>query len=252
MRRTRTAALAATAAVALGALWGPAPGLAQEAGDPDTVTVSARESVDVEPDIGRVTLSVRSEGDTAQEASDLLTDRARDVIDALEAAGFTDDEIDTVNVNLDRRCLRYCRRDARRDPIVGYVGSAGVRVETGELDRLGEVIDIGIDAGASGINGVSFDVEDDSAAVNEALRQAMLFAQEKATTLAETGNRTLGRALIIIEGNSSAPRRFDVSRAALAGFTSGGGSSSGGSNPFPIEPPTLSASARVQVTFQLN
>lgn len=251
MRRTRTAVLVAAAAIALGALWGPAPGLAQEAGDPDTVTVSARKTVDVEPDIGRVTLSVRSEGGSAQEASDRLTASARNVIDALEAAGFTDDEIDTVNVNLDRRCLRYCRRGATRDPIIGYVGSAGVRVETTQLDRLGEVIDIGIDAGASGIKGVSFDVEDDSAAVKEALRQAMLFAQEKATTLAETGSRTLGRALIIIEGDSRAPRQFTLTRDAVAGFASGGGSSSG-SNPFPIEPPTLSASARVQVTFQLN
>lgn len=250
MRRMKVAGLAAMTALVVGALWGPAPVTAQEAGDPDTVTVEARREVDVEPDIGRVILGVRSSAETARAATDELTDLARSVIDALKAAGFTEDEIDSVNVNLDRRCLRNCRRDAVQDPIFGFVGSAGIRVETSELDRLGEVIDIGIDAGATGVRSVTFDVADDSVAVKEALRQAMLYAQEKAQTLAETGGRTLGRALIIIEGNARAPQSFGVGDAALAGYVSGRSTDS--SNPFPIEPPTLSASARVEVTFQLN
>lgn len=175
MRRTKVAGLAAMTAVVLGALFGPAPVTAQEAGDPDTVTVEARKEVDVEPDIGRVTLGVRVSADTARAATDELTDAARRVIDALKGAGFTDDEIDSVNVNLDRRCLRNCRRDAVKDPVFGYVGSAGIRVETSQLDRLGEVIDIGVGAGATGVRSVTFDVADDSTAVKEALRQAMLY-----------------------------------------------------------------------------
>jgi uncharacterized protein len=249
--RFRMALLIALCSVAIGALLPALPGVAQEAGDPDTVTVEARRTVDVEPDIGIVTLGVRASGSTAREATDELTDRTRSVINALKAAGFTDEEIDTTNVTLDRRCVQFCRNRNENDPdpVIGYVGSAGVRVETAALDRLGEVIDIGIDAGATGIRNVSFDVADNSEAVKEALRQAMLFAQDKAQTLAETGGRTLGRALIIVEGNSRPPERFVVGDAALAGYTSGSGSS--GDNPFPIEPPTLSASARIEVTFEL-
>lgn len=251
MNRSRIALLVALASLFVGALMPALPGSAQEAGDQDTVTVEARRVVDVEPDIGEVTLGVRASGDTAREATDELTVRTRSVINALKGAGFTEDEIDTVNVNLDRRCLRFCRNrdDNDRDPVIGYVGSAGVRVRTMQLDRLGEIIDIGIDAGATGIRNVSFDVADKSEAIKQALREAMLFAQEKAQTLAETGGRTLGRALIILEGNTRAPREFTFSSAALAGFASGGGTSS--DNPFPIEPPTLDASARVEVTFQL-
>jgi uncharacterized protein YggE len=237
-------------------LVGPTSVTAQEAGSPDTVTVEARREVDVEPDIGQVTLGVRSTGSTAEEATDELTERARAVIAALEGAGFTDDEIDTVNVSLDRRCVRFCRnRDDDSPPrVIGYVGSTGVRVETNQIDRLGEVIDVGIEAGATGVRGVSFDVEDKSAAVKEALRQAMLLARDKATTLAETGGRTLGRALVILEGNSQLPRRFDVPHSKVVAFRSGDASSggtAGGSNPFPIEPPTLSATARIEVTFEL-
>lgn len=255
-RATRVRAIVGLAigGLLIGAFMGPAAVTAQEAGSPDTVTVEARREVDVEPDIGQVTLGVRAKAPTAEEASDELTARASRVIDALKAEGFTEDEIDTVNVNLDRRCVRFCtRRDDDPDPVIGYVGSAGIRVETLQIDRLGEVIDIGVTAGATGVRGVSFDVSDRSDAVNEALRQAMLLAQEKATILAETGGRTLGRALVILEGNSRPPQRFEVEAAygSLAA-KSGGGTSDGGSNPFPIEPPTLSASARVEVTFQLN
>lgn len=246
------AGLLALMAIFIGTLIGPGKGIAQEAGERDTVTVEARREVDVEPDLGTVSFGVRATGDTAEAATDRLAARARRVIDALEGAGFTDDEIDTVNINLDRRCIRFCfnRNDDTPDRIFGYVGSAGVRLETAQLDRIGEVIDIGVAAGASSIRNVSFDVSDKTAAVNEALRQAMLVAQDKARTLAETGGRTLGRAIVIVEGNSFPPRAFTVSpdAAFAAGRISGSG---GGTDPFPIEPPTLSASARVQVTFEL-
>ena len=251
--RSKAVVALAVGGLIVGAFMGPAAVTAQEAGSPDTVTVEARREVDVDPDIGQVTLGVRAKAPTAEEASDELTARASRVIDALKAEGFTEDEIDTVNVSLDRRCVRFCtRRDDDPDPVIGYVGSTGIRVETTQIDRLGEIIDIGVNAGAVGVRGVSFDVSDRADAVNEALRQAMLLAQEKAQILAETGGRTLGRALVIIEGNSRAPQRYDVE--AVYGMIAGdrAGAGSGGSNPFPIEPPTLSASARVEVTFQLN
>ena len=259
MGRARTGALIAVGGLIIGALVGPSSVTAQEAGTKDTVTVEARREVDVEPDIGRVTLGVRAKGLTAEAASDRLTDKARRVLDALAAAGFTDEELSTGNINLDRRCLRSCRDpnpndDERPTPVFGYVGSAGIEIETEDLDSIGEAIDVGVGAGATGIRNVSFDVKDKSEAVKEALRQAMVLATEKAQVLAETGNRTLGRALVIIEGNAREPRAFSASEStlnAVFGRVSDGGSAGGGSNPFPIEPPTLSASARVEVTFEL-
>lgn len=262
MGRARMGALIAAGGLIVGALLGPTSVTAQEAGTKDTVTVEARREVDVEPDIGRVVLGVRAKGLTAEEATERLTNRARRVLDALTAAGFTDEELSTQSVNLDRRCLRLCRDpnpndEERPTPVFGYVGSAGIEIETRRLDAIGDAIDVGVRAGATGIRSVSFDVEDRSEAVKEALRQAMVLATDKARVLAETGNRTLGRALIIIEGNAREPRAFFVdddalaARAVLPGTAGGGGSAGGGSNPFPIEPPTLSASARVEVTFEL-
>ena len=259
MGRARTGALIAVSGLIIGALLGPTSVTAQEAGTKDTVTVEARREVDVEPDIGRVTLGVRAKDLTADTATERLTNRARRVLDALKAAGFTEEELSTGNVNLDRRCLRLCRDpnpndDERPEPVFGYVGSAGIEIETEDLDAIGEAIDVGIGAGATGIRNVSFDVKDRSEAVKEALRQAMVLATDKARTLAETGNRTLGRALVIIEGSAREPRAFFFSSSDLrAAGVQGQVIPAPGepSNPFPIEPPTLSASARVEVTFEL-
>lgn len=247
MRKSWTIGMLLVATTLLGMMFAPVAGVAQEAGTTDTVTVGGRRKVDVEPDLAIVSLGVRSRAATAEEASDELAARARSVIAALEGLGFTDEEIDTVDIQLDRRCISRCRsKDV--EPVIGFVGSAGVRVTTAAIDRVGEVIDTGIEAGATSIRNVAFDVGDKSEAEKEALRQAFQFAREKAEVLAEAGGRTLGRALVIEEGRTEAPEAFFVSDEAL-GFAAGSAGSA--DNPFPIEPPTLKASARVTVTFEL-
>jgi uncharacterized protein YggE len=222
----------------------------------DTITVSATGKVDVDPDLGTVVLSVTSRARKAQFAADRLATKTRRVVRALKDAGFTSDEISTESISLDRRCFSDCRdrdpRDGRQnDPVFGYVGSSGIRVETSRLGRVGRIIDVGIDAGASGIRTVYFSVEDKTAAVQDALAQAMQIAIDKADVLAEAAGRTRGPALIILEGRTIQPRNFFLSGAVLEAAYTGAGDS-GGAAPFPIEAPTLSASGHIEVTFELQ
>ncbi|MCA1707431.1 MAG: SIMPL domain-containing protein, partial [Actinobacteria bacterium] len=145
--RMLLAGLVAVLVVPLGA----APALADPL--PDTITVSASGQVDVDPDIGTVVLGVRARAASAQVAADRLSARIRKVVRALKGAGFTNDELSTENIRLYRRCFSDCRDLNPRDnikpePVFGYVGSAGVKVRTRALKRLGEIIDVGIAAGA--------------------------------------------------------------------------------------------------------
>jgi uncharacterized protein YggE len=244
----------------IGALAAPLPAAAQDT-EPliNTVTVAAFREVDIEPDLGTITFGVTTHARKADAAIDKLSTRTGRVIDAIKALGFTGKEIDTFNVELQRTCLDQCHDPDPKDdvipqPVIGYRGSAGVRVETSELKRLGEVIDVGIGAGAKRVRGISFDVSDRSEAVKEALRQAMVFATDKARILAETGGRTLGPAILISEGRTEAPQAIAARPNALPGMVVAGDSiqqPGRPANPFPVEPPTLSASARVQVTFTL-
>lgn len=257
MRAYRRAALA-VAVISLGFLLVPmGAGARQDTTAKQTVTVGAKKTIDVEPDLGIIVLGVSSKGATAVEANDRLIKKAQRVVAAWEDMGF-DDEIDTPDISLFRDCLRDCRDRNPNDeidnkPVFGFRGRATIRLETDRLDDLGEVIDVGVEAGADSIRGVSFTVSDKSEAVKEALRQAMIFATEKAQILADVGNAQLGPAIVITEGSTRAPRTFEVAVAAF-GSPSPGAPGGGGSDPtpFPIKPPTLSASARVTATFTLE
>jgi len=232
------------------AMWAPAG--AQET--VDTVTVGAFKQIDVEPDVVRVSFGISGRGRTAEGALDALNKRTARVLRAFRDAGFTGDDLTTTDVNLRRVCVRGCRRQEGEPfrPVFAYRGSAGIAVETNDLDRTGEIIDIGISSGASKLRSVRFDVEDRNDAVLEALTQAMDVAEDKARTLAESAGRELGQALVITEGRTQAPeaRTVGVAGGVASGGTGGGGDP--GSEPFPIEPPTLSASARVTVTYELE
>ena len=243
IRRLAAGLSIGTAAVVIGVLFGPTLGWGQSDSPlPDTVTVSASGSVEIDPDMATVSFGIRTSASTAQAASDELSERTNAVLDALEEAGFTEEEVTVADISL--------FRDHDRDGnFVGYVGSVAIRVEVDDLDRVGEVIDLGVAAGADSIRGVSFGVKDRTEAIKQALREAMGFATAKANVLATEGGRTLGRALIIEEHGTRAPRSVPAPLAAPPPSGSGAGS---GARPFPIRPPKLTATATISVTFQMN
>lgn len=221
----------------------------------NTVTVAASKKVDVEADTGRANFGVRTKDVSAQVAVSDLSSRTRSVLDSLKDAGFTTDELATGSVRLERRCIRRCkdpnpRDDVPPDRVMGYVGTATVSLETKKLDKLGAAVDAAVDGGATSIRNVSYDVEDKDAAVLEALRRAMQLAKAKAQVIAEEADRTLGPALVVEEGRTSAPESYVVADS-LSGAALGSGGSASGSIPFPVDPPTLHASARVTVTWEL-
>lgn len=237
-RRWTVAALFLMAGI-VGMVFGPTFGATQTDGIQETVTVSAANVIEVPPELAKVTLSVRVTAATARSVGDELAARTNRVVDAMKDAGFTEDQLSVGNVSVRQR------RD-RDGNVVGFVGNTSVSIETDDLDVIGNIIDTGLAAGATGVRGVKFDVNDNSEAVKEALRRAMNFAIEKARVLAETAGRQLGRALVIREGGTSEPRP-QVFDAAIAGRVSGGGAA-----PFPIIPPDLTVRARIEATFALQ
>ncbi|MDQ3958242.1 MAG: SIMPL domain-containing protein, partial [Actinomycetota bacterium] len=142
------------------------------------------------------------------------------------------------------------RERDNRGNVVGYAGSSAVVVETQDLESIGDVIDVGTDAGADSVRGVDFDLEENSAAVRQALRKAMTIAQGKAEALATTAGRTLGRALVIRESGTRDPGPV----AALSALAAAPGPEpgSGGGNAFPIIPPDITVRTRIEVTFALS
>lgn len=247
---SRSIALAVAGIALLGVA---APAGAQER--INTVTVAATKQVDVPADIGRATFGVRTEDRSATQATSELSSKTDSVLSALRGAGFTTDELATGSVKLERTCIARCKDPNPRDDepaqrIMGYAGRATVTLETNRLNRLGAAVDAAVAGGADSIRKVSYDVENRDAAVLEALRQAMRVSKAKAQVIAEEAGRTLGAAIVVEEGRTSAPEAYALADE-IQGASFGGGTAPSESIPFPIDPPTLSATARVTVTWEL-
>jgi uncharacterized protein YggE len=109
------------------------------------------------------------------------------VIRALVDAGIRREDIRTSGYSLFPQYAPQPRGvDADVPRITGYRASNQVAVRTSELNRLGELIDIGLEAGANRMAGVSFELRDSQRAQNEALGRAVQDARAAAETMASS------------------------------------------------------------------
>ena len=230
----------------LGALMLPAVAQAQEAGIDytNTVTVAAGSTIEMEADVATVSFGIRASSQEASTATRTAAEKTQSVVDALTAAGVTQDELTVGGVTLDRRT-------DRKGNFLRYVAGTVVKIKTERLGRLAEFIDAAVAGGASSVRGLSYNVSDRSGAVDQALREAMEFARAKATALAAAENRQVGPAIVISEYDSRSPRSVSYE---LEGISSAAGSSGGAdaaASFVPLVPPTIEAHARITVTFEL-
>jgi uncharacterized protein len=164
--------------------------------DQRTIRVSGVGEVNAEPDLATIQFAVETTGETAQEAGAANADLMDRVIQALVGAGVTRERIETTGYSL---YPEYARppRGAETDPPVirGYRASNHVSVESGDLEGLGRLIDVGLAAGANRLNGIFFELRNSEAAEAEALREAVQSARASAETMAAALGVTLGEVL---------------------------------------------------------
>ncbi len=228
-----------TACVLLLAL--PTVARAQEVDYTNTVTVAAGGKVELEADVATVGFGVRAAHAEAVTATRKAAEKTESVVAALRRAGVTEEELTVGGVRLNRKT-------DRKGNFLRYVASVSVRVKTERLGAIGEIIDAAVSAGATSIRSLEYDVKDRSAGVQQALREAMVFARAKAEALAEVEGRQVGPAIVISEHDSRPPRatEFDTTDAVAAGRVSNALAAT-----IPLVPPTLTAQARITVTFEL-
>jgi uncharacterized protein len=202
----------AIAVLAIGMVAGALAGgqaLAQTPAEPvmspaQTITVIGQGTARVEPDIARVTVGVETTGETIAEAVAENEAQMEAVLAALEAAGIADRDIQTTNfsISADRYPEPMPATTGEQAALV-YRVSNMVTVTVRELDSVGEVLDAVIEAGANNIWGVSFTVEDPSAAQADARTDAMADAAARAEALATLAGVELGSVMSVSEVISS-------------------------------------------------
>ncbi len=95
---------------------------------------------------------------------------------------------------------------------------------TAALGKAGALVDAAVRAGANNVDGPSLDTADKSALYNQALKQALGEAKQKAQAIANATGLTLGAALKVREGGAPTPIVYGEALAAKGdGSTDRGG-----------------------------
>ncbi len=202
-----------------------------------TISVSGSGKVVVVPDLATVNLGVVIERNTAKAARTAAAEAMTKIVAAIRALGIDDKDIATVNVSL-QPVYDYPSNQAPK--IRGYQLQNMVTVTVRDLDKLSDVLDNGVQAGATSVNGVSFDVADRTASEAKARDAAVADAKAKAEALASgLGVRIEGVASV--SEQSSTPIWYD--RAYAAGAMAEDTAST------PVLPGTTDVVITVQVVF---
>jgi uncharacterized protein len=161
------------------------PAYAQLQDNEPTLSLSESATVQMAPDFATVSSGVVSRAESAQGAVRANAEAMSEVFDALRRAGVDSDDMQTAQLSVspvyaDRRQPNQIERT-----IIGYEARNQVSAKVRDTDRVGQVIDAMVSAGANNINGVTFGAEDTDEAMNEARRDAIAGLLAKAELFAD-------------------------------------------------------------------
>jgi uncharacterized protein YggE len=163
------------------------------------------------PDRAWITVTAESRASTPREAQQKNAQAMKPVQDRLRAAGVPDDAIKTTAYDLqpdwdysnNRRTLR------------GYVARNSIEVRIDGVDRVGELLDLVVNAGATSVENIRFDVKDRERLERDALRLAVGDARARATAAATGAGMMVGAIVRIDEQGVSSPPPIPFRRETL-------------------------------------
>jgi uncharacterized protein YggE len=202
-----------------------------------SITVSASGTVSVEPDQARITSGVTADGATAREALTNNTAAMQKVIAALKESGIDPKDIQTASFRIEPRYTRPIEGQAAK--IDGYSVTNEVQVLVRDLDKLGDILDRLVTAGANQTAGLNFEVSKAETLLDEARQQAVANALRRAKLYAAAAGAEVGEVMTIVEGGGEPPRPMVMARAMKA-------------EAVPIERGTETLEANVTITWALK
>src|SRR6266550_2006801 len=169
--------------------------------DQPVVITSGDGVVQAVPDRAWITISAESRAPSPREAQRKNAEAMKPMQDRLRAAGIADEAVKTTAYDLqpdwdysnNRRVLR------------GYVARNTIDVRIDNVERVGELLDIAVNAGATSVQNIRFDLKDREKVEREALRLAVADARARATAAAAGASLSVDRIIRIDEQGVSSP-----------------------------------------------
>ena len=180
--------------------------------NPRTISVSGTGRVMVEPDLADLRLGVSVTSRTVEEARATSASSMTRVLGTLAALGIARRNIQTSGLSLSP--VYDYSADANPPRLTGYQLTNTVAVTIRDLGIVGKAIDGALEAGATSFDGISFRLEDPTAAEREARAAAVADARARADTLAAAAGVSIGEVAAISESGAATP--FPVFRKEMA------------------------------------
>lgn len=194
------------------------------------------------PDVANISVGVETQADTVQQAVADNKAKMTQLLDALKTLGVADRDIQTSNYSVytERQPVPSPEGKGAAGPMTYHVNNQ-VNVIVRDVNKLGDVLDKTVAAGANNIYGISFSVDDTTKLQGDARAKAIADAKARAGSLAQLAGVTLGEVVSVSEVLGSSFPMYDTPRAAVG---LGGGA--------PVQPGELEVSMSVQVTFAIK
>ena len=241
--KTRSILLASLFALAL-LVSACGPTTIQQAAPPPqrTLSVSGTGTANLTPDIAYVNVGVHTEKQTAAEAVAENNAQTQEVIQALTDFGIDPKDIRTINFSI-YPMDKY-------DPATGqptgektYAVDNTVYVTVRDLDKLGDLLDTVVQAGANTVSSVQFDVADKDKALAPARDAAVKDANAKAGELAASAGVQLGELISVSYQDSPVYPVYDGRGAGGAAVEAAA---------VPIQPGQLTFTVTVNETYGIK
>lgn len=207
------------------------------------VVVTGEASVQSQPDTAVLTVAVVTQNASASEAQGENASKTDAVVRAVRAAAGTGAEVSTSGYSLQPQ---YAYKEGAPPSITSYIVRNAVTVTTGELNRVGAVIDAASRAGANSVDGLSFTLRRDEQARQRALSDATREALAKARAIAQTLG---GRVVRVVEVQEAGAFRPPI---PLYAGEFGRAVTAQAAAPTPVEPGSLEIRAQVQLVAEVE
>lgn len=215
------------------------------AAEPNTIAVSGMAEQEVAPDMAYIDVGINIRADDAETARTQEAQIASQIRRALLGLAITDNDLQNTSYYLyqeykvDRNGVRTADK---------YVLDSSIKVTVKDLDKLSQVIDNVVEAGATNISNITYALSTQNIIQRQLLATAVENARDKAAVVANAGSRTLGNMLsadinsfdggtIVAYGANKLRSTTNLAEDGVA---------------TKLSPGKIKLNARVQVVFSLN
>jgi len=162
----------------------------------DVIVTTGEAVVRRAPDIAYIALAVETRAKSPRDAQRQNGEAMAAVTKRLSDAGVARDALRTVGLRLEQEFDSANGRRIPRD----FLARNALEVTVADVNRAGEIADAAVQAGASSLDGIRFDVKDRAGAEREAIRLAVVDARARCEAAAAGAGRAVDRILKIEQG----------------------------------------------------